>query len=522
MKIRFESNSNNQGFSLIELIVVLIITAILAQLGFVSFNRYQRKTKAFAAKTALMNVRRECETNRDLGLDTNFTLLNPNGYLINSRSNNNCLGEENSGYVVANPNDLNNFPRYFYDFNNGTIFCMNPSGVNFFPECLSTQLNQNKKSNLIKKEKLSFKTNEIASNLDAPMHVELGDMDGDGDLDFVVTSIYDGAVRWFENDGSGKPSFTSHDVITGDGFKYGVSLADMDGDGDMDIVSSGNKLTWYENDGSPNPSYTPRDIPKAGGTGREIALADMDGDGDMDIVDTSGSSDTVKWYENDGSPNPSFKEISIDTDSNGAQDVHVDDIDGDGDVDIIVAAQDAGTVEWYENKGGSNPNWGKTLIASDLKSVTGVSVADIDGDGDLDILSSSQGDSKIAWYENNGRSNPSFKSKNIAVDPPGPVKTDINGNPPAENVGYAADVRVADMDGDGDLDVITSNYEGTYHVYKNDGSSNPSWDKNVLAQRSRRNVQLFEMGHGDVDGDGDIDVVGVSRYEGSVFWYENE
>ena len=68
MKIRFESNSSNQGFSLIELIVVLIITAILAQLGFVSFNRYQRKTKAFAAKTALMNVRRECETNRDLGL----------------------------------------------------------------------------------------------------------------------------------------------------------------------------------------------------------------------------------------------------------------------------------------------------------------------------------------------------------------------------------------------------------------------------------------------------------------------
>ena len=53
-----------------------------------------------------------------LGLDKNFTLLNPNGYLINSRSNNNCLGEENSGYVVANPSDLDNFPRYFYDFNN--------------------------------------------------------------------------------------------------------------------------------------------------------------------------------------------------------------------------------------------------------------------------------------------------------------------------------------------------------------------------------------------------------------------
>ena len=234
MKIRFESNSSNQGFSLIELIIVLIITAILAQLGFVSFNRYQRKTKAFAAKTALMNVRRECETNRDLGLDTNFTLLNPNGYLINSRSNNNCLGEENSGYVVANPSDLDNFPRYFYDFNNGTIFCMNPSGVNFFPECLGTQLNKSKKSNLVKKGRLSFKTNEISASVEAPKSVEIADMDGDGDMDFIV--VGHPGTTWFENDGS--KNFTAHKIPAGANGGYGVSVADMDGDGDMDVIGA--------------------------------------------------------------------------------------------------------------------------------------------------------------------------------------------------------------------------------------------------------------------------------------------
>ena len=46
----------------------------------------------------------------------------------------------------------------------------------------------------------------------------------------------------------------------------------------------------------------------------------------------------------------------------------------------------------------------------------------------------------------------------------------------------------------------------------------------ILAQRSKRDVQLFEMGHGDIDGDVDIDVIGSikTRYEGSVFWYSND
>ena len=75
-------NSKENGFSLIELIVVLIITSILAQIGFVAFNRYTRKTRAFAAKTAINNIKKECETNRDLGLDSIFTLLEPKGYGI--------------------------------------------------------------------------------------------------------------------------------------------------------------------------------------------------------------------------------------------------------------------------------------------------------------------------------------------------------------------------------------------------------------------------------------------------------
>ena len=66
-------NSKENGFSLIELIVVLIITAILAQIGFVAFNLYSKRTKAFAAKTALLSIQKECQNNKALGTEEIFS-----------------------------------------------------------------------------------------------------------------------------------------------------------------------------------------------------------------------------------------------------------------------------------------------------------------------------------------------------------------------------------------------------------------------------------------------------------------
>ena len=139
-------NSKENGFSLIELIVVLIITAILAQIGFVAFNRYTRKTRAFAAKTAINNIKKECETNRDLGLDSIFTLLEPKGYGINSRNKNSCLGEIGSGLISAVPNISNDYPSYFYDFDSGDISCdYQNSKDTLFKECINLPPNTSKK-----------------------------------------------------------------------------------------------------------------------------------------------------------------------------------------------------------------------------------------------------------------------------------------------------------------------------------------------------------------------------------------
>ena len=127
-----------QGFSLIELIIVFIISAILCQLTFVGYNRFVRKSKAFAARTALKNIKSECLANKDLGLNLTFTFLNINSYSINTRDKDSCLGEINNGLVTAIPENSDYLPTYSYDFVSGDMKCSyNGFLKGLFDDCIN-------------------------------------------------------------------------------------------------------------------------------------------------------------------------------------------------------------------------------------------------------------------------------------------------------------------------------------------------------------------------------------------------
>ena len=127
-----------QGFSLVELIVVFIISAILCQLTFVGYNRFVRKSKAFAARTALKNIKSECLANKDLGLNLTFTLLNINSYSISTRDKDSCLGEINNGLVTAIPENPDYLPTYSYDFVSGDMKCSyNGFLKGLFDDCIN-------------------------------------------------------------------------------------------------------------------------------------------------------------------------------------------------------------------------------------------------------------------------------------------------------------------------------------------------------------------------------------------------
>ena len=133
-----------------------------------------------------------------------------------------------------------------------------------------------------------------------------------------------------------------------------------------------------------------------------IFAADMDGDGDIDILSASETDDKIAWYENDGAADPTFAYASVATTADEASDIQVADVDGDGDLDIISASEADDTIAWYINDGAKDPMWTAVDIATTADGAMNVDVGDIDGDGDLDIVSASIYDNTIAWYENQG------------------------------------------------------------------------------------------------------------------------
>jgi len=150
---------------------------------------------------------------------------------------------------------------------------------------------------------LGWTEHEITSPPDGARSVYSADVDGDGDMDIVAASDHDpynnedGRVAWYENDGGG--NFTEHVITTGSNPRF-VHAKDVDGDGDMDVISgsqSNGMIVWHENDGS--ESFTTHLIGTAYNP-QSIYAVDLNSDGDMDVL-VANYWEKVVWYENDGS-----------------------------------------------------------------------------------------------------------------------------------------------------------------------------------------------------------------------------
>ncbi|MEE8060111.1 MAG: DUF4347 domain-containing protein, partial [Pseudomonadales bacterium] len=175
------------------------------------------------------------------------------------------------------------------------------------------------------------------------------------------------------------PSFTGNTITTGALSPWSVTTADVDGDGDLDVLSASfddDTIAWYENDGSEN--FTARTITTAANGARSVTTADVDGDGDLDVLSASKYDTTIAWYENDGSEN--FTVHTITTSVLGAWSMTTADVDGDGDLDVLSASSNDDTIAWYENDG--SENFTVRTITTTANGARSVTTADVDGDGD--------------------------------------------------------------------------------------------------------------------------------------------
>ena len=179
--------------------------------------------------------------------------------------------------------------------------------------------------------------------------------------------------------------------------------ADVDGDGLVDLMSASarnNTVAWYRNLGS--GAFSEFTVTSDAIGAQFIYADDIDGDGDMDLLSSSERDNTIAWYANRLRVGRGFEKFIV---SNSAQGVHAAitaDVDMDGDKDVIAAVEYTDEIIWYESSGGFTPVFTPHLISPFADIAHGVFADDIDSDGDVDILSASRGDGKIAWYENLG------------------------------------------------------------------------------------------------------------------------
>ncbi len=321
------------------------------------------------------------------------------------------------------------------------------------------------------------------------------DVDGDGDQDLIFTGNTGNGytAMLYHNDGKG--IFYREQELTGV-LRGTSSFADVDGDGDQDLLIAGYtgssaSTVLYSNNGSGQFTESSAEIMDMAVS--SSSFADVDGDGDLDLVINGNDGESIfsavsKLYLNDGSGLFNEKtDISMTGAGQGA--CCFGDVDGDGDPDLVTSGMGFPPLHstLYKNDGSGN----FSAASADLKAIfDGTNnFCDIDEDGDLDLLISGNGSSTL--YLNDGTGNFSETSAGLT----------------ALSLSSSS---FADLDGDGDPDLVLTGMDGTDTyvslLYINDGRGNFTHVPSGLTAVCQGSISIT-----DVDGDGDRDLLLTGR-----------
>jgi len=313
-----------------------------------------------------------------------------------------------------------------------------------------------------------------------PWGKAIGDLDGDGLPELLVAGNGGDLVAYHP------PDFAIETIVDGGSFSTDLEVAQVDGSGGPDlVVVAAGELRWYE-----APGWTPHPID--GRTLHDVEVADFDHDGDVDLVarNQDASGDALHFYRQDAPNVWVHSSIAVPA----GEGLTTADVDRDGYVDVIINAI------WYENPGSLPPagTWMAHVYSTTWTwNASFVAVGDINGDGRVDVVlspsESAGGTYRISWFEAPVDPTQAWAEHPIAD--------------PVESVHHF--VGAADLDNDGDLDLAAAEmHPGSdpdeVKVYWNAGSGS-GWQKQVLSANGSHSMRLA-----DVDGDGDVDLFGAN------------
>ena len=136
-------NKVNNGFTLIELIVVIGTLSILSSITLSYFNGLNRRGREVEAQNALLNIKKECENNYMYSLPLFYEDIRLQKYSIISNGQNSCYGDSITGLVSAVPEEKDLSPYYYYNFNDGELSCSYENGEKLsISECNSNNLDK--------------------------------------------------------------------------------------------------------------------------------------------------------------------------------------------------------------------------------------------------------------------------------------------------------------------------------------------------------------------------------------------
>lgn len=347
--------------------------------------------------------------------------------------------------------------------------------------------------------------NTVGDAVETVQDLVAGDLDNDGDADLLSAGQ---KIRSWENDGTpftgtwsvetaGSPGVTSNALV----------LADFDNDGDLDLASGGEQVIGddevfvWENDGTPfDTLWTPTGVGNAD-TILHLVAGDLDNDGYVDLA--AGDDDAaIRAWRNDHTPfSGIWPGLYVGGASTDVTALAIGDLDNDGDLDLV-SGNALNRVSAWENDGTPFTGaWSMNIVFTNTgDGIESLALADVDADGDLDILAGCQFGElyELTSWQNDG----------TPFDDPW-TRHDIG----PKDMGTVYDLVVADFDVDGDLDLASGAQRhatlAEVQAWENNGSPFAGLWNSVAITQTDSDVRAVAVA--DLDRDGDLDMIAATK-----------